>query len=62
MKTLTNILKELVLIRKELQIIRNLMGSSSKIDIDGTEMAKTVQKAIHDTAQATLNSSRKRNY
>lgn len=62
MKTLTSILKELILIRKELQTIRNLMESSSKIGIDGTEMAKAVQKAIHDTAQATLNSSRKRNY
>lgn len=47
MKTLTSILKELILIRKELQTIRNLMESSSKIDIDGTEMAKAVQKAIH---------------
>lgn len=51
-KILKSILIELVLIRKELQVIRNLMESYSKIDIDGTEIAKAAQKAIHDIAQA----------
>lgn len=47
MKTLTNILKELILIRKELQAIRNVTESSSRIDVDSAEIAKAVQRAIH---------------
>lgn len=41
-----SILKELIAIKRELQAIRKLMESSLKIDIDGHEITKVVQRAI----------------
>lgn len=54
------ILKELQLIRKELQSINDKLEHNSEISFDGNDFARGVQKAIRDTAQATSNSYRKR--
>lgn len=48
MKTLTNILKELVLIRKELQAIRNIVEFSHKITVEGKDKEKQSELSIRD--------------
>ena len=45
------ILKELIEIKRELQVIRKLLESSSNISVNGYEITRSVQKAIRDTFQ-----------
>lgn len=45
---LEKIYAELVLIRKQLQAIRDCLELFSEIRINGREMAQSVQKAMHD--------------
>lgn len=45
---LKKIYTELVLVRKELQAIRDCLEFFSEIRINGREMARSVQKAMHD--------------
>lgn len=48
-KMLKKIYGELILIRKELQAIRNNMESVSKIELDRKAIAQAVQKSSYDT-------------
>ena len=61
MSNMSCILKELQLIRKELQSINNKLEHNSEISFDGNDFARCVQKAIRNTAQATSNPCRKCN-
>ena len=60
MENMSCILKELQLIRKELQSINDKLERNSENSFDGNDFARGVQKAIRDKAQGTLNSYRKR--
>lgn len=50
MGILKEILKELILTRRELQAIRTNLESFKEISIEPTEISKAVQKAIHGNA------------
>ena len=60
MSNISCILKELQLIRKELQSINYKLEHNYKISFGGNDFAIGVQKSIRDTAQVTSNSYRKR--
>lgn len=51
MRKTKSILRELIAIKRELQVIRNLIESSSKNDVDGHKIAKAVQTAIRGTSR-----------
>lgn len=51
MRKTKSILRELIEIKRELQVIRNLIESSSKNDVDGHKIAKVVQTAIRGTSR-----------